>query len=69
MIIEDLELTPGLASWLASLAVPPLAVRQEGTAVVVTRADGSELSQPEEARVRGILAANRVAPLGVRKKN
>lgn len=68
MTLENLTLTPALLSWLTSIATPGLVARQEGAAVVVTRADGSELSAPEQARVRGVLAANQAEPLQIRKK-
>jgi len=66
MTISNLTLTPALARWLASRCDPgtaPLAARQDGPDVVVTRADGAELSAAESAHVRGTVAAHRVEPL------
>lgn len=63
MTLQNLSLTPALADWLASRCDPgsaPLVVRQAGTSVEVTRADGSELSETEAAHVRGTVAAHRV---------
>jgi hypothetical protein len=75
MRIPSTPLTPALTAWLASRndpGTPALAVRQDGAAIEVTRADGTALSAHEEAHVRGVMAANAVGPLampGSRKKN
>jgi hypothetical protein len=67
MILKNVPLTPGLRSWLESIADPPLLAVQVGADVIVRRRDGSEPSLPETARVHGLLAAHRVEPLGVRR--
>lgn len=71
MKINDLTLTPALSAWLASRCdegTQPLEARQDGAAVVVTRADGSDLSVTEQVHVRGTVAAHRAEPLRMPSK-
>lgn len=66
MTLKNLVLTPALARFLASRCDPgtaPLTARQDGPDVVVTRADGAELSDLETRHVRGTVAAHRVEPI------
>jgi hypothetical protein len=63
MIIANLTLTPGLLRWLRSRhddGAQELRARQRGPDVEVLRADGSELSEAEQAHVRGTAAAHGV---------
>lgn len=63
MLIPDLALTPGLAERLRACGDEPLQVAMSlRFGVDVLRADGSELSEHEQRRVEGVLAAHRVEP-------
>lgn len=61
MLIARVRLTPGLRRWLEGAhddGQPALKVAQVDDHILVTRADGAELSEDEQIEITALLAAH-----------
>lgn len=66
MIVTVEKVTPGLVAWLERQHDDnerPLVVLAGSRRVAIRRADGAELTEREQAHVRGVLAAHAVKDL------